>query len=85
MQLIKQEENYGQAVKFKLWGFPEEETVKTALANFYKTSPETPKEFAIFNMFDELIFTGQVLENGEVSQLESKDRKEDPDKFKKED
>ncbi|MDE2311803.1 MAG: hypothetical protein KGJ93_01785 [Patescibacteria group bacterium] len=86
MQLMVQPQNLdsGQSMKFTLRGFPEEPSVVSALQNFYRGQNQQPRQFLIYNTFDELIFSGSVNESGQVASLEFKDRRESADKFYRE-
>lgn len=84
MQLIPQPQDNNPAMKFKLGGFPDDALLTSALENFYRGKNDLPRSFIIYNMFDELIFTGQMAEDGRLANLESKPRTEDSTKYKKE-
>ena len=85
MQLfIVQTQDIAGSVKLALRGFPEEPSVVSALQNFYRGQNQQPRQFLIYNTFDELIFSGSVNESGQVVSLESKDRRESADKFYRE-
>lgn len=62
-------------VKLKIKGFPDEELVLQALVKYYTSSPTSPSEFKLFNMFDELIFSGRKDAAGQI-QLTSHSREE---------
>ncbi len=85
MQLLPQPQDSNSAAKFKLYGFPDEALVTMALQDFYRTSAETPRDFLIYNMFEELIFTGTMAADAQVLKLESKNRIEEKAVYKKED
>lgn len=85
MQLIPQPQDSSETLKFKLYGFPDEALVGGALEHAYFKQAEARRQFLIYNMFDELIFSGAMDAEGRVAMLDSKQRRDDGDKYKKED
>lgn len=84
MQLIPQQPTDVSALKFKLRGFPEDAAIKYSLEQFYRGQTGQPRNFLIYNMFDELIFTGSVDEHGRLGVFAPQDRREDKNKLKPE-
>ena len=63
--------------KFKLQGFPEESSLASALEGFYQKQPESPRNFLVYNMFNELIFNGAVGLEGKLQIFKAVDRPRD--------
>ena len=78
MLLIPEAEVSGEAMKFKLQGFPDESAVASSLERFYRERPEAPRIFLIFNMFAEQIFSGSVDAESRVGILTPLERRDKP-------
>ena len=61
-------------VKFKVTGFPEENSVRSAIERFYGLKKDADRNFLIFNAFDEQIFSGLTGEEGKILNLTANSR-----------
>lgn len=82
MKLLYQLGQPESPATFKLQGFPEEAAVVLALEREYGNQSALQRQFVIYNMFDELIFSGSVDTAGKVAILKPEDRR-DETKYKK--